>query len=90
MRVGRDHIASVVNTLVLAYAGASLPLLLVFLQGARPWDRALTSELIAVEIVRTLVGSIGLVLAVPLTTALAALVIAETEEPAAIDVAEER
>ena len=90
VRVGRDHIASVVNTLVLAYAGASLPLLLVFLQGARPWDRALTSELIAVEIVRTLVGSIGLVLAVPLTTALAALVIAETEEPAAIDVAEER
>ncbi|MCU0309747.1 MAG: YibE/F family protein [Acidimicrobiales bacterium] len=79
VRVGRDHIASVVNTLVLAYAGASLPLLLVFLQGNRPWERALTSELVAVEIVRTLVGSIGLVLAVPLTTALAALVIAEAD-----------
>jgi len=80
VRVGRDHIASVVNTLVLAYAGASLPLLLVFLQGGRPWERALTSELVAVEVVRTLVGSIGLVLAVPLTTALAALALAD--EPA--------
>ncbi len=90
VRVGRDHIASVVNTLVLAYAGASLPLLLVFLQGARPWDRALTSELIAVEVVRTLVGSIGLVLAVPLTTALAALVIAETDESDAIGAEEPR
>jgi uncharacterized membrane protein len=77
VRVGRDHIASVVNTLVLAYAGASLPLLLVFLQGERPWERALTSELVAIEIVRTLVGSIGLVLAVPVTTALAALALSD-------------
>ena len=74
MRVGRDHAASVVNTLVLAYAGASLPLLLFFAQGDQPVDRLLTSELIAVEIVRMLVGSIGLVVSVPITTGLAALV----------------
>jgi hypothetical protein len=59
---------------VLAYAGASLPLLLFFTQGDQPVERLLTSELIAVEIVRMLVGSIGLVASVPITTALAALV----------------
>jgi uncharacterized membrane protein len=74
MSVGRDHVASTVNTLVLAYAGASLPLLLFFTQGDQPVERLLTSELIAVEIVRMLVGSIGLVASVPITTALAALV----------------
>lgn len=88
VRVGRDHIASVVNTLVLAYAGAALPLLLVFLQGDRPWVRALTGELIAVEIVRTLVGSIGLVLAVPITTALAAVALADEPAGDAADHAE--
>jgi len=71
-RVGRDHVASTVNTLVLAYAGASLPLLLVFSQRDQPVGRVLTGELIAVEVVRMLVGSIGLVLSVPITTALAA------------------
>ncbi len=84
VRVGRNTSPRWSTPLVLAYAGASLPLLLEYLQGARPWDRASTSELIAVEIVRTLVGSIGLVVAVPLTTALAALGIAETDELAAI------
>jgi uncharacterized membrane protein len=74
MRVGRDHVASTVNTLVLAYAGASLPLLLFFAQGDQPVHRLLTGELIAVEIVRMLVGSIGLVASVPITTGLAALV----------------
>ena len=73
MSVGRDHVASTVNTLVLAYAGASLPLLLFFTQGDQPVERLLTSELIAVEIVRMLVGSIGLVASVPITTALAKL-----------------
>lgn len=71
--VGRDHIASTVNTLVLAYAGASLPLLLFFAQGSAPFGRILTGELVAVEIIRMLVGSIGLVLSVPVTTALAAI-----------------
>jgi uncharacterized membrane protein len=74
-KVGRDHVASTVNTLVLAYAGASLPLLLFFVQGDQTVGRLLTSELIAVEVVRMLVGSIGLVASVPITTALAAAVL---------------
>jgi uncharacterized membrane protein len=73
--IGRDHIASTVNTLVLAYAGAALPLLLVFTQAGRALGDVAAGELVAVEIVRTLVGSIGLVMAVPLTTALAAFVV---------------
>lgn len=73
--IGRDHIASTVNTLVLAYAGASLPLLLLFAQAGRSLGQVATGELVATEIVRTLVGSIGLVATVPLTTALAALVV---------------
>ena len=80
MRVGRDHVASTVNTLVLAYAGASLPLVLLFSQGARSTGRIVTSEIVAVEVVRMLVGSIGLILAVPITTALAAAVLTGREE----------
>ncbi len=75
MRVGVDHIASMVNTLFLAYAGASLPLLLLFrFQEAPFWntEQVLNHEIIATEIVRTLVGSIGLALTVPITTILAA------------------
>ncbi|HVT78880.1 MAG TPA: YibE/F family protein [Acidimicrobiales bacterium] len=74
-RVGRDHIASTVNTLVLAYAGASLPLLIYFTQSNLHLRQVLTSEVVAVEIVRTLVGSIGLIASVPITTALAAYVV---------------
>ena len=80
-RVGRDHVASTVNTLVLAYAGASLPLLLFFAQGDIPAVRIITGELVAVEVVRMLVGSIGLVLSVPVTTGLAALILTHTELP---------
>ncbi|MFI2286015.1 YibE/F family protein [Streptomyces niveus] len=75
IRIGRDHIASVVNTLVLAYAGAALPLLLLFTIAESSVGTVATSELVAEEIVRTLVGSIGLVASVPVTTALAALVV---------------
>lgn len=75
IRVGRDHVAATVNTLVLAYAGASLPLLLYFAQGSQSVGRVVTGELVAVEVIRMLVGSIGLVAAVPLTTALAAVVL---------------
>ncbi|MGW5848092.1 YibE/F family protein [Streptomyces sp. NPDC055254] len=75
IRIGRDHIASVVNTLVLAYAGAALPLLLLFSIANSSMGSVANSELVAVEIVRTLVGSIGLVASVPVTTALAALVV---------------
>ncbi|MEU6840885.1 YibE/F family protein [Streptomyces sp. NPDC046716] len=75
IRIGRDHIASVVNTLVLAYAGAALPLLLLFSIAQSSVSDVANSELVAEEIVRTLVGSIGLVASVPVTTALAALVV---------------
>lgn len=76
VRIGRDHIASVVNTLVLAYAGAALPLMLLFSVARSGVGTVATSEIVAEEIVRTLVGSIGLVASVPVTTALAALVVA--------------
>jgi uncharacterized membrane protein len=72
LRVGRDHVGSLVNTLALAYAGASLPLLLLYSYSSAPWSIIANQEVIAAEIVRILVGSIGLILAVPLTTALAA------------------
>ncbi|MFF9075304.1 YibE/F family protein [Streptomyces sp. NPDC014872] len=75
IRIGRDHIASVVNTLVLAYAGAALPLLLLFSIARSSVGTVANSELVAEEIVRTLVGSIGLVASVPVTTVLAALVV---------------
>ncbi len=74
MRIGRDHVASAVNTLVLAYAGAALPLLLLFSLSGRSLGQVATSQDVATEIVRTLVGSIGLVASVPVTTAVAALV----------------
>lgn len=73
MDVGRDHVSATVNTLVLAYVGASLPLLLIFSSGQIDFLEAVNLELIAKEIVATLVGSIGLIAAVPITTALAAL-----------------
>ncbi|CAM5471470.1 YibE/F family protein [Streptomyces pilosus] len=76
IRIGRDHIASVVNTLVLAYAGAALPLLLLFSIAQSSVGTVANSELVAEEIVRTLIGSIGLVASVPVTTALAALMVA--------------
>ncbi|MEU8252321.1 YibE/F family protein [Nonomuraea sp. NPDC048916] len=73
-RVGRAHIASVINTIILAYAGASLPLLLLFSVGDQPLGEVLTTPVIAQEIVRSVVGTLGLISAVPITTALAALV----------------
>ncbi|MFE9771127.1 YibE/F family protein [Streptomyces sp. NPDC005931] len=82
IRIGRDHIASVVNTLVLAYAGAALPLLLLFSIAQSSVGTVANSELVAEEIVRTLIGSIGLVASVPVTTALAALVVSADRPPA--------
>lgn len=75
VRIGRDHIAAAVNTLVLAYAGSSLPLLLLLADQplGESWGTMINREALATEIVRTLVGSIGLLSAVPLTTWLAAL-----------------
>lgn len=75
LAVGKDHVASLVNTLVLAYAGANLPLFLLFSVNKQiPFWVTLNNEIIAEEVVRTLVGSIGLVLAVPISTLLAVVV----------------
>ena len=71
-RIGRAHIASVVNTIILAYAGASLPLLLLITAGGRPVDQILTNEAVAQELIRSVVGTLGLIAAVPITTLLAA------------------
>ena len=71
MRIGQDHVAATVNTLVLAYAGASLPMLLLFALGQGDLGYLVNFEFVAEEIVRTLVGSLGLVSAVPLTTTIA-------------------
>jgi uncharacterized membrane protein len=75
MRVGRDHIASTVYTIVFAYAGAALPLLILTSLQGLPFEETVTGGELAEEIVRTLVGSIGLVLAIPVTTAIAVLVV---------------
>ncbi|HJU96383.1 MAG TPA: YibE/F family protein, partial [Jiangellaceae bacterium] len=77
LRIGRQHVSATVNTLVLAYAGASLPVLLLFaVSGQGPLD-TVTNELIAQEVVRALVGGLGIVAAVPLTTLIAALAVRE-------------
>jgi uncharacterized membrane protein len=73
MNIGRDHIAALVNTLFLAYVGASMPLMLVFSIYQESFIRRINREPIAEEIVRTLVGSLGLVLAVPITGLIASL-----------------
>ncbi len=73
IEVGRDHVASLVNTLVLAYVGANMPLFLLFtLNESVPTWVTLNSEIIVEEVIRTLTGSMGLVLAVPFTTFIAA------------------
>jgi uncharacterized membrane protein len=91
MRIGRDHIASTVYSLVLAYAGSALPLLLLFSLSQQSTTEVLTSDSLAPEIAISLIGGIALVLVVPVTTALAATishappaVIADRPEPAAV------
>ena len=79
MRVGRSHIAATVNTLMLAYLGAGLPLLLLFALGGQSPLVVLNGELVAVEVIRALVGSIGIVAAVPLTTLVAAMLMVPAE-----------
>jgi uncharacterized membrane protein len=82
VRIGRDHIASAVNTLVFAYAGASLPLLILFTISHSRLGDVMNGEIVAEEIVRTLVGSVGLVASVPVTTAIAAAVAASDRRTA--------
>ena len=74
MAIGRDHIAAMVNTLLLAYVGAALPLVLLFTVYAESLGITLNRKIIAEEIVRTLVGSLGLLAGVPLTSLIAAIV----------------
>lgn len=76
MKVGRDHIASMINTLVLAYTGSALPLVMLFIASGSSFEEIINVEQVSEEIVRTLVGSIGLILAVPITSLLASLIIA--------------
>jgi len=80
LRVGKEHVGALVNTLALAYTGSALPLLLVFVSERTPALVALNSETVATEIVRTIVGSLGLIMAVPLTTALAVLLVKPGDE----------
>jgi uncharacterized membrane protein len=79
LRIGRDHVASTVNTLALAYAGASMPVLLLLILSQQPLATVISGEVIATEVLRTLVGSIGLVAAVPLTTWLAAAAVSPAD-----------
>lgn len=78
MRIGRDHIASTVYTIAFAYAGAALPILIIVMLYNRPLGEALTSAELSEEVIRTLVGSIGLVLAIPVTTLIGVLVVKAT------------
>ena len=81
MRIGRDHIASTVYTIAFAYAGAALPILIIVMLYDRPLLDTLTSAELSEEVIRTLVGSIGLVLAIPVTTLIAVLVVKATGVP---------
>jgi uncharacterized membrane protein len=74
MEIGHDHIASMINTLVLVYAGASLPLLLIFVESPKSLGNVINMPFIAEEIVRMIVGSVSLILAVPVTSLIASLV----------------
>ncbi|MCZ2826548.1 MULTISPECIES: YibE/F family protein [unclassified Modestobacter] len=92
MAIGRDHIASTIYTIVFAYAGAALPLLLLFDIYERPFWTTLTGSVVGEEVVRTLVGGIALVLAVPVTTLIGALVAAAATSatPAAAELPADR
>jgi uncharacterized membrane protein len=83
MNIGHDHIAATINTLILAYVGAAMPLLLLFQLYPEPWTVTINRGFIAEEIVRTLVGSLGLVCAVPITTLTASLLRRQWRPPLA-------
>jgi uncharacterized membrane protein len=77
LRIGREHIGALVNTLAIAYVGASLPLLLLFYYSSAGFALTINQEIFATEIIRAMIGSIGLVLAVPLTTLIAVYMLVE-------------
>lgn len=80
MRIGREHIGALVNTLAIAYVGTALPLLLLFQQSTSDIIYILNGELFATEIIRILMGSIGLVLAIPVTTLVAVWMLRDVKE----------
>jgi uncharacterized membrane protein len=80
-RVGRSHIGATVNTLFLAYVGASLPLVALFVYTGQSAGMVLNSEIVAIEVVRTLAGSLGIVAAVPITTAIATFLLDRADPP---------
>ncbi len=76
IRIGREHIGALVNTLAIAYVGVSLPLLLLYVHSSSgPISQTINREIFATEIVRTMIGSIGLVIAVPITTIIAIFIL---------------
>ena len=79
MRIGTDHISATVNTLVMANVGAALPLILLITNTQAPSNLAFSTEIVAAEIVRSLVGSLGLIFAVPVTTLAAAYLVKRKE-----------
>lgn len=81
MKVGRDHMGAVINTLILAYTGAALPLVLFLYISDTPTRLLINSEVVTTEIVRTLVGSMGLLAAVPLTTLIAVFIMKKESTP---------
>lgn len=80
IRVGQDHVSALVNTLVLAYVGVALPLILIFKLSNGTFTSIISQEIFAAEIARTIVGSIGVVLAVPITTFLAAKILEKNKK----------
>lgn len=88
VRIGKEHIGALVNTLAIAYVGASLPLLLLYSTSSEGLIVTLNREIFATEIVRTMIGSIGLILAVPITTLVAVWILIKETEPASKDVLE--
>jgi uncharacterized membrane protein len=88
-KVGRSHIGATVNTLFLAYVGASLPLVVLFVYTGQAATTVINGEVVAIEIVRTLAGSLGIVAAVPITTAIATLLLDRADPPRSDDASPE-
>lgn len=80
LNVGRDVMGTMVNTLILAYAGTSLPLLMLFRAYEMPLMRVFNMDLVVSEVVRSLAGSIGLICCIPLTALIAAVIYTRRDE----------
>jgi uncharacterized membrane protein len=80
LRIGREHIGALVNILALAYVGAALPLLLLFYTSKFPFSVSVNNEIFATEIIRSMIGSIGLILAIPITTLISVFILFRTEK----------